>query len=97
MGKLKQALPEDISLLDDVNTIFILEPRWHDRVVLVADHKLRTDNQIAIGHSEFPNALYISGERAKQYPIEVLKTRDGGEMPVRAIPLADLEKEVIDV
>lgn len=97
MSKIKRALPEDVSVLDGVNHILIYQPRWHDRVVLVADNKLLAENEIVIDHKDFPRGFYITGTEARKYPLEMLKTKAGGELPVRAIPLSELEKEVLDV
>lgn len=77
--------------------IDIWQPRWHDRVVLVADHKITADNEVVIHHHNYPHPLYMSGEWARQWPLENLKTKSGGNMPVRAIPLDELLKERIEV
>lgn len=80
-----------------MNEITIWEPRWHDKVVLIADHKIGTDNRITIEHKDFPVALYVSGKVAKQYPLESMKTKSGGFINVRAVPIRVLESEVLDV
>lgn len=80
-----------------MNRIVIKSPRWHDRVVLIANHKIGTDNEIVIEHSDFPQPFYLSGERARTYPTEQLKAKAGGTMTVRAVPLHELENEVINV
>jgi hypothetical protein len=79
-----------------MNQILIWEPRWHDRTVLVADRRLLEHNEIVISHKDFPAPLYISGKQAKEFPLEQMKTKTGGTIAVRAIPLAELEKEVIN-
>lgn len=79
-----------------MNQILILQPRWHDRVVLLAERRLLSHNEVVIKHREFPAAMYITGERARQFPLEQMKTRNGGTLAVRAVPLAELEKEVIN-
>lgn len=83
--------------------IIIFEPRWHDEVVLVADHKIKEDNEIVItykradGTRQFPSPFYITGDNARKYPLEQLKTKAGGILNVRAIKLTELEREEIDV
>lgn len=82
-------------------TIHIWEPRWKDRVVLVADRKLEAHNHICIdyiqsnGEPLYPHPLYISGEQARSFPLEDMATKAGGVISVRAIPLTELEKEAI--
>jgi hypothetical protein len=80
-----------------LNKIVIWEPRWHDRVVLVADRRLLVHNEVIIEHKDFPRPFYLSGKFARSFPLEQMKTKNGGEIAVRAIPLSELEKEVIDV
>lgn len=79
-----------------MNVITIWEPRWHDRTVLVADKRLLSHNQIVIEHKDFPAPFYLTGERAKSFPLEQMPTKSGGVIAVRAIPLTELEKEIID-
>lgn len=86
-----------------LNQIVIWAPRWHDRTVLVADRRLLAHNEILIKHKDsngtlmFPRPFYLSGKFAKSFPLEQMKTKSGGEIAVRAIPLSELEKEVLDV
>lgn len=80
-----------------MNQIEILEPRWHDRIVLIADHKIVDDNEVVIRHKNYPHPIYMNGKWAKQFPLEDLKIRSGGKMKVRAVPLDELLKERIDV
>lgn len=86
-----------------MNRIIIWEPRWSTKDVLVADGKLFTNNEVVItakdakGERYFPNPFYISGKRAKEFPLEEMPTKAGGKLAVRAIPLDELTKERIDV
>lgn len=70
----------------------IWNPRWHDRVVLLADYKLATHNKIV-----FPKAKslagdwYISGRDAAKYPTEPFKTKTGTVMTMRAVPIDALQ------
>ena len=80
-----------------MNRILILAPRWHDRTVLVADWKIAKDNLIDIEHSDitgkrsFPLPFYISGEKARAYPIQRIRSGRGPEVPMRVIPIDDLD------
>lgn len=80
-----------------MNQILILEPRWHDRTVLLAERRLLAHNEVIIEHKDFPTPFYISGERARSFPLEQMRTKRGGTLAVRAIPLTELEREVINV
>ena len=82
---------------DKPGSFTIWEPRWHDRVVLIADHRLLAHNEVIIEHKDFPEPFYLSGKFAKSFPLEQMRTEKGGEIAVRAIPLIELEKEVIYV
>lgn len=83
-----------------MNHITIFAPRWRDRSVLVADHKLGADNTIAItctnkdGSRPYPQPFRLSGVAARSYPTETMKTKAGGAITVRVIPLDELLKEV---
>jgi hypothetical protein len=79
-----------------MNQITIWEPRWHDRTVLIADRRLLAHNEIIIEHKDFPAPFYLTAERARSFPLEQMSTKTGGTIAVRAIPLAELEREVID-
>lgn len=81
-----------ISRLTPCQKLEILNPRWHDRVVLLADFKLGTHNIITFPKAKsLEGEWYISGAKAKSFPIEGLKTKSGSIMQVRAIPLDELE------
>lgn len=80
-----------------MNQIHIIEPRWHDRVALIADRKLVTHNEIIIDHKDFPRPFYLSGKIAREYPLMQMPTKNGGTIAVREVPLSVLEKESIDV
>lgn len=70
----------------------IFSPRWHDRVVLLADYKIGTHNCVT-----FPKAntlegeWYISGVNAKTYPLEPMKTKSGTNMMMREVPISALQ------
>lgn len=77
-----------------MNKIEILEPRWHDRVALVADWKIGQDNQIVIKHKEFPEPFYAKGQELKKYPIKMIPNRKGVNMPMREVPLSELSTDL---
>ena len=80
---------------EGTNTIRIIEPRWHDRTVLVADWKLAPVNYVVIEHKDFPEPFYLTAERARQFPIQQIETKQGHMVNMRVIPLEALSKEVI--
>ena len=80
-----------------MNQIIIWEPRWHDRTVLVADRRLFAHNELVIMHKAFPASFYLTAEQARMFPLEQMPTKAGGTIAVRAIPLTELEKEVISI
>lgn len=80
-----------------LNTISIWEPRWHDRTALIADRKLLAHNEIIIEHKNFPAPFYLTAERAREFPLEQMPTKSGGTIAIRAVPLSELEKEILDV
>lgn len=67
-------------------------PRWKERVVGIADYRIQTHNEIHIlaknkdGKLYFPDKYYISGEKARSYPIQTRSSID-----LRLIPINDLE------
>lgn len=70
----------------------IWNPRWHDRQVLLADFKIQTHNVITFPKSRaLGGEWYISGERAKTFPTEPMKTKSGRMMTMRVVPIDELE------
>lgn len=73
-------------------TLYIQEPRWHDRRVLLADHKLGKYNKVIItaldkdGNKHFPDTLYISGRDAKKFP-----KQSNGTIDCRAVPINEFK------
>lgn len=68
--------------------IEIWQPRWKDRVVLIAKYKVGTHNEIVFTKTpSLEGSFYISGVNASKYPIET-----NGKLACYAIPLDDLEK-----
>lgn len=78
----------------------IRAPRFHDNTLLiqskVADHnKIVVTYTRADGTRMFPDPLYISGRKAKQYRAFKMPTRAGGEISVRAVPVGEFKRLVI--
>lgn len=76
-------------------TFGIFSPRWNDRKVLLKDVRLGTHNRIFFtgkdGASMGKDPYYISGRRAKQFGTEMMKTKEGGEVRMRVIPIDELQ------
>lgn len=65
--------------------IKILEPRWHDRVVLVAKHKVGTHNILKFKAKQYPDEYYLSAETCRKYPLD-----SNGVIPCYAVSLDEL-------
>lgn len=73
-----------------VNQISILQPRWHDMVILPRVDKFKPGhNVITIEHHNYPNKYYMNYLTAHQYPTEVKHSRRGDYL-VYVIPVKDL-------
>lgn len=71
------------------NRIEIWQPRWHDRVVLVAKHKVGINNEIYFSKSPTLTGVYkMRGEKMEKYPVDT-----NGTCPCYAVPLEDFEHE----
>lgn len=78
-----------------MNYIHIIAPRWHDRTILVADHKIGGINQIGIDHHEFPEPYYMSGDKLQSYPTQIVKSKQGRDILMRVVPLTDLSTDLV--
>lgn len=73
----------------------IRQPVWGGRKVGLATYKIDTHNQIDIlytygdGTRVYPLPLYISGEKARTYPKQPVKSNPN--VILHVIPIADLE------
>lgn len=65
----------------------IKEPRYHDRVVLLATHKIQERNRINILQGAYKGTYFISGVVATAYPIQ-----SNGKINCYAVPLSQLER-----
>lgn len=72
----------------------IHEPRWHDKRVLLAAHKLRDFNVVELSEKSgsWAGLYYISGKNARKFPIQ-----SNGVIAVKAVPLRDLKPFVWDL
>jgi hypothetical protein len=69
-----------------VNRIKIWSPRWHDRVVLIACHKVKEDNEIVFTKTPSLSLVYcVKGEVIKKYPVESNGTIDCYAVPLKVI------------
>lgn len=70
-------------------------PIWGGRKVGLATYKIGHHNEVQIlttnkdGERLYPHALYISGEKARQYPREPVKSNPNIKLHI--IPINDLE------
>lgn len=79
-----------------MNQILIYEPVWHDRSISINDKRIMKDNEVTIQHKDFPTPYYMSGDWAREFPLEPMETKYGTIM-VRRIPISELEKEIVYV
>lgn len=71
-----------------MNLIEIWQPRWRDKVVLLAKYKVANDNKIVFTKTKsMPGAYYVSGAIAKQCPVDY-----NGKIECYAVPIDKLEK-----
>ena len=70
-----------------MNRIEIFQPRWHDRRVLVACHKVGANNEIVFTKAPTLTGTYhMRGESMMKYPIE-----SNGKIDCYAVPLIAFE------
>lgn len=74
--------------------IEILEPRWHDRKLLIANWKISKDNQIVINHHDFPEPFYASGDKLRSYPLQNVKSNQGNEVQMRVVSIDELSTDL---
>lgn len=67
--------------------IEIWQPRWHDRKVLIAKHKVATHNKIVFTKSPtMKGEYYASKDTITKYP-----TESNGKIECYAVPVGELE------
>lgn len=64
----------------------IVEPRWHDKRVLLAAHKVRNHNVIKFKSKMLPDLYYLSGATIKSF-----SKQSNGSIDCYAVPLDRLE------
>lgn len=78
----------------------IKAPRWHDDTIII-QAKVGPHNKIYCtyvrgdGSLMFPDPLYISGIKAKQYKAFNMATASGGTIRMRAIPVDQFKRLII--
>lgn len=76
-----------LSRLTPVQKIEIWSPRYKDRVILIAKHKVGTHNQITFTKAKhLPDTYYLSGETIRNSPLDT-----NGKIPCYAVPESELE------
>lgn len=73
----------------------IWQPRWKDRVVLLATYKVSHHNEIRFTKAPtLPGSYYVSGDVAKNCPVETNGTISCYAVPMTKIePLEDKDDE----
>ncbi len=70
----------------------IMQPRWKDHVVLLKNSHIGTHNEITFRYAPtYPDKYYLSGDKARTFPIELMETKNGNKLTMRVVPLDDLE------
>ena len=77
-----------LSKYDHTSYFGIFEPRYHDKTVLLACHKIQIHNKIVFlkAPSMGSGSYYISGERAKKCP-----KGSNTSLACYVVPLSELE------
>lgn len=84
-----------LSRLTPASKIEIKAPIWNTRSIGVATFKIGTHNEINItktdkdGNRLYPTPLYISGAKARSFPIEPVKSNPSIKLHI--IPINELE------
>jgi hypothetical protein len=80
---------KQISRLTPCSLIKIWQPRWKDRVVLIAVYKVKAHNEIVFTKAKnlTGTSYYLSGETIKKYPVET-----NGTIPCYAVGMSELDE-----
>lgn len=72
--------------------IKINEPRYHDKVVLIARYRIPCgqDFTIQILKGAYAGEYKVTNEAVCVAPIETMRTRNGKDLSMRAVPLDKL-------
>lgn len=69
----------------------IWQPRWRDRKVLLAKHKVGSDNFITFSKTpSLPGVFHITGSSVRNCPIEYIGPK---KMACYAVPLDELHQD----
>ncbi len=73
--------------LTPINNIEIWQPRFKDKVVLIAKYKVGTHNRITFTRAKHLDGMqfYIAGPDVAQYPLDT-----NGKIPCYAVPMDKL-------
>lgn len=79
-----------LSRLTPTQNIDIWQPRWKDKVVLIAKYKVGTHNIIKMTKikegNEYSGEFYLSGETIRKYPLDT-----NGKIPCYEVSLDELQ------
>lgn len=71
-----------------MSQIDIWQPRWRDRVVLIAKYKVGSENEIVFSKTKsMPGVYFITGDDVRACPLE-----SNGKVACYAVPLDKLER-----
>ena len=70
-----------------IKTFEIWNPRWHDRRVLLAAHKIVEHNRVVFTKTKsLEGDFYVSGKTVKKF-----KKESNGQIDCYSVPLSELE------
>ena len=75
--------------------IEVWQPRWRDRKVLIARYRIPSgsDFTVKISQSAARGLYKVSNELVCNSPIEMMKTKTGKMIQMRAVPLYEMERK----
>lgn len=73
----------------------VIDPRFHDNMVLLPDYRIKDFNKVIIKHHDFAGTFLLSGQEARKYSLEAMKSKRGNTVLMRVIPYRELIKETI--
>lgn len=80
-----------LSRLTPANKFDIWTPKYSTGVVKLADYKIGTHNEVKFVKTKDINSYYVSGSKAKSFPLIPMKTKAGGTLMMREVPINELE------
>ena len=77
-----------VDRLTSMQRIEIWQPRWKDRVVMIAKYKVGTHNCIVFTKTKsLQGEFYLSGEEIRKHPLDT-----NGKLECYAVPMDKMEK-----